>query len=220
MEKTKHYLKLSPFGVANEARQFIELENRVVSYVLRVSKKTKRVRLAVYHGGNFVVTVPPFVGESFIKEILFKKVRWIIEKIEQAVSNGLTRHDSAESKFTPLKSYAVSRLHYEAHREEALKFAKERVLYWNQFYGFPHQKISVKNQKTRWGSCSKKGNLSFNYKIAFLPPALSDYIIVHELCHLKAFNHSQNFWSLVAQIIPQHKAIRKELKQMSLRSIF
>ncbi len=130
-----------------------------------------------------------------------KKTRWIIKKI------------------TPRKTYTASRLHFEEHRKMALMFAKERVLYWNQFYGYEYQKISVKNQKTRWGSCSKKGNLSFNYRIAFLPIALADYIIVHELCHLKAFNHSQNFWNLVNQTTPQYKQIRKELKQMLFHSI-
>ncbi len=185
----------------------IELGDKVVSYILRVSKKAKRMRLAVYRGGDFVVTVPKFIDESFIKKVLLKKARWIIKKIEYF------------KKIAPFKSSTVSRLHYEEHRKKSLEFTKERVIHWNQFYGFDYQKISVKNQKTRWGSCSKKGNLSFNYKIVFLPPAFADYIIVHELCHLKAFNHSQNFWSLVMQTTPQHKEIRKELKQMSLRSI-
>ncbi len=186
----------------------IELGDKVVSYVLRVSKRAKRMRLAVYRGGDLVVTVPQSTDESFIKKILLKKAEWIIKKIEYF------------KKLVPLKSATASRLHYAEHRDMALSFAKERVIYWNQFYGFDYQKISVKNQKTRWGSCSKKGNLSFNYKIVFLPPVFADYIIVHELCHLKAFNHSQNFWNLVIQTTPQYKQIRKELKQLSLRSIF
>ncbi len=185
----------------------IKLENRIVSYILRVSKKAKRMRLAVYHGGDFVVTVPKYTDELFIKKVLLKKAQWIIKKIEYF------------KKFAPAKSAAVTLLHYEEHHEMALNFAKERVAHWNQFYGFAYQKISVKNQKTRWGSCSKKGNLSFNYRVAFLPISLADYIIVHELCHLKAFNHSQNFWSLVTQTTPHHKKIRKELKQMSLHTI-
>ncbi len=186
----------------------IELENKVISYVLRVSKRAKRMRLAVYHGGSFVVTVPPLIEKSFIEKVLLKRAEWIIKKIEYF------------KKFAPLKSATATRLHYEEHRKESLEFVKERVAHWNQFYGFNHQKISVKNQKTRWGSCSKKGNLSFNYKIAFLPISLTDYIIVHELCHLKAFNHSQDFWSLVSQTTPQYKQIRKELKQTALRGLF
>ncbi len=185
----------------------IELGNKVVSYILRISKRAKRMRLAVYRGGDFVVTVPKSTDESFIEKVLLKKARWIIKKIEYF------------KKLNPIESPKISRLHYEEHHKKSLEFTKERVIYWNQFYGFDYQKVSVKNQKTRWGSCSKKGNLSFNYRIAFLPIALADYIIVHELCHLKAFNHSQNFWTLVMQTTPQHKEIRKKLKQMSLRSI-
>lgn len=186
----------------------VELDKKVVPFVVRVNKHAKSMRLAVYLGGRFVVTVPPFVSESLIKKVLLEKARWIIEKIEYF------------KKFTPPKSTTISRLHYEKHRKKAQSFVEERVAYWNQFYGLKYQKISVKNQKTRWGSCSKKGNLSFNYKILLLPPAFADYIIVHELCHLKAFNHSKNFWSFVLQTMPQYKEIRKELKQTALSSLF
>jgi hypothetical protein len=65
----------------------------------------------------------------------------------------------------------------------------------------------------RWGSCSKKGNLNFNYKIALLPQRHSDYVIVHELCHLREFNHSKKFWDLVEQAVPNHRALRTELKR-------
>ncbi len=72
------------------------------------------------------------------------------------------------------------------------------------------------NQRTKWGSCSKKGNLNFNYKIALMPEKIADYIVVHELCHLKEFNHSRKFWNLVVKIIPDYLEIKKELKNKSL----
>jgi len=95
---------------------------------------------------------------------------------------------------------------------QALALARERIAYFNQMYGFKFYKISIKNQKTRWGSCSKKGNLNFHYKIALLPREIADYIIVHELCHLKEFNHSSNFWNLVAKSMPNYLNLRKQLK--------
>jgi predicted metal-dependent hydrolase len=91
--------------------------------------------------------------------------------------------------------------------------AHARVAHFNSFYSFTVGRISIRDTKTRWGSCSKKGNINFNYKILFLPPYMADYVVVHELCHLKEFNHSQNFWDLVAQVVPEHKAIRAELKK-------
>ncbi|MEI6280835.1 MAG: M48 family metallopeptidase [bacterium] len=106
-----------------------------------------------------------------------------------------------------------TRWDYKRHKETARALAHARVAYFNTFYNFPVRRISIRNTKTRWGSCSQKGNLNFNYKILFLPALMTDYIIVHELCHLKEFNHSQNFWDLVAKIIPEHKVIRKELKK-------
>ncbi|NBS67881.1 M48 family peptidase [bacterium] len=71
---------------------------------------------------------------------------------------------------------------------------------------------AVPTGRTRWGSCSKRGNLNFNYRILFLPPHLADYLIVHELCHLKEFNHSPRFWALVAQGCPNYHACKKELR--------
>ena len=100
---------------------------------------------------------------------------------------------------------------YLAHKDTALKLITERLEHFNQFYNFKYNKITIRNQLSRWGSCSRHGNLSFSYKLALLPLRLSDYIIVHELCHLGQFNHSPAFWALVEQQVPEHRDIRKAL---------
>ncbi len=105
---------------------------------------------------------------------------------------------------------------YIAHKNIAKEIAEVRIKHFNAFYQFKVGRISIKNQKTRWGSCSKKGNLNFNYKIAILPIEFADYIIVHELCHLGQFNHSPAFWDLVAKTIPNYKNIKKEFKKIRL----
>lgn len=99
---------------------------------------------------------------------------------------------------------------------QALDLINSRLEYFNQFYGFKYNKVSVRNQRTRWGSCSNKGNLSFNIKILFLPEKMRDYIIVHELCHLKEFNHSKNFWSLIEKTIPDYKNIHQKIRYTTL----
>lgn len=104
---------------------------------------------------------------------------------------------------------------YLENKEKARELVKARLEYFNTFYGYKWGKIAIRNQKTRWGSCSKKGNLNFNYKIVLLPPSYSDYIIVHELCHLEEFNHSENFWNLVAKTIPNWRVIRMNLRKSS-----
>lgn len=104
-------------------------------------------------------------------------------------------------------------LNYIKYKNEAATLVKERLEHFNQFYNYKWGRVAIRNQKTRWGSCSKKGNLNFNYKIRLLTPKQADYIIVHELCHLGEFNHSQNFWNLVMQTMPDYLEIRKSLKK-------
>lgn len=114
-----------------------------------------------------------------------------------------------------------SRKNYLEHKEQARNLVTERLEHFKKIYVassfvFKVGRVSIRNQKTRWGSCSKKGNLNFNYRIALLPEALADYIIVHELCHIGEFNHSRDFWNLVSVACPNYIEIRKELKQKRL----
>jgi len=104
------------------------------------------------------------------------------------------------------------------HKESARAIAHARLEHFVRFYAaltpphtFTYHRVSIRNQRTRWGSCSRKGNLNFSYKIALLPLHLVDYLIVHELCHLEQFNHSPAFWSLVELAIPDYRTCRKEL---------
>ena len=104
-----------------------------------------------------------------------------------------------------------TRAHYLRHKEAARALVHARLAHFNQFYSYPLRKVFIKNLRSRWGSASERSNLNFNYKLVFLPAEVVDYVIVHELCHLGAFNHSPQFWALVAQTIPGHKTLRKIL---------
>ncbi|MBY0328537.1 M48 family metallopeptidase [Patescibacteria group bacterium] len=97
-------------------------------------------------------------------------------------------------------------------RETARVLVHARLEHFNQYYHFSYNKVAIRNQKTRWGSCSSKGNLNFSVRILTLAPDEQDYLIVHELCHLKEFNHSSRFWDLVAEQIPDYKRIRQILR--------
>ena len=101
---------------------------------------------------------------------------------------------------------------YKKLKHHAAALVKEKIAEINKLYNFSFNRVCVKNHKSRWGSCSKKGNLNFNYKIIHLPMELAEYIVVHELCHLKELNHSSRFWALVAKAVPDYKACRKKLK--------
>jgi len=102
---------------------------------------------------------------------------------------------------------------YAKHKEAARVLVHERLAHFNQRYGFAYNTVAIRNQKTRWGSCSAKRNLNFNFRIVFLPPTLQDYLVVHELCHLQELNHSKAFWGLVVQAIPDYRMLRQELRK-------
>ena len=178
----------------------IEIQNKSIDYTFKISRRARRMRLAVYCDGNFVVTAPQSMDQNLVEQFIFKKAQWIIDKLEYF------------KKFPGRFIRGSSRKDFLLHRERALTLAENRIKYFNEIYYFKFNKINIRNQKTRWGSCSKKGNLNFNYKIALIPPRLSDYIIVHELCHLGEFNHSPRFWNLVAQTVPDYMKIRREIR--------
>ena len=179
----------------------IRIENTSIEYMLKKSPRSRAVRLIVKTGGEMVVTAPLRVSERLIERFIFEKAEWILEKLEYF-------------KTLPESPPRSTRKEYLEWKEEARALAYKRLRHFNAFYGFAYGSVSVKNQKTCWGSCSKKRNLNFNYKIIHLPPALTDYIIVHELCHLSELNHSPRFWNLVMHTIPDWKERRKVLKKL------
>lgn len=101
--------------------------------------------------------------------------------------------------------------HYLKHKEIARAFVHARVEEFAQVHGFSYGRIAIRNTRRSWGSCSELGNLNFSYKIIFLPEVLADYVIVHELCHLREFNHSPNYWAHVERILPDYKERRRAL---------
>lgn len=186
-------------------KKHIELNKRRVSYTLKVSRKAKRLRLCVYCDGAFVVTTPKNLHSNVIEQFIIKKSQWVLDKLDYFIGFA--------------KSFKVknTKADFIKFKETAQKLAEAKVAKFNNIYKFKFNKISIKNQKTRWGSCSIKGNLNFNYKIALLPERLAEYIVVHELCHLGEFNHSRKFWNLVSKAIPEYLEIKEELKRSGLR---
>ena len=99
------------------------------------------------------------------------------------------------------------------YRAEAARLTKERADELSSHMGISYKRIVIRGQKTRWGSCSRKKNLSFNWKLIMAPESVLDYVIIHELTHLKEMNHSKKFWGLVAQYCPKWREHKKWLKQ-------
>ena len=183
----------------------IKLNNINIDYVLKVNKRSKNIRLAIHPGAKVTVTTPRFVPQFIVDRFLKDQSDWLLEKMEHF------------SKLPPVKNKKEKRDEYLKYKEDALILVKERLEHFNKFYNFKWNNITVRSQKTRWGSCSRKGNLNFNYKIVLLSEVQSDYIIVHELCHLKELNHSKDFWKLVGLCMPDYKVIRNNLVKNSLK---
>lgn len=173
------------------------------SYTVRRNARARRVVLTVYPDKGVIVTVPRGVPNFFVERAVRQKSSWILKKM------AMFKNDTAH--FFPSHRDRKAFHHY---REPARALAHDRIQELNAGYNFSYRRISIRNQKSRWGSCSKRGNLNFNYRIVLLPPHLADYIIVHELAHLQELNHSPQFWNLVSRTIPNHRACRRELRGM------
>ncbi len=177
---------------------------KTISYTHKKSKRAKRMRLAVYCDGSVVITSPFGVQQSIIEKFVSDKKQWVWDKIQF--------FNSVDSKAIQ----TFSNKDYLENKDNAFILVNERFRFYNKIYGFSFNKIYIKNQKTRWGSCSNKQNLNLNYKIVFLSQKHQDYIIVHEMCHLKEFNHSRKFWALVEKALPNYLEIKKELRNHEL----
>jgi predicted metal-dependent hydrolase len=172
-------------------------ESKKIGYTLKRSDRAKTMRLAIYPDGNVVVTAPRLFGFEAIERFVAKHASWITRHVDKRRGRSILRIRKAE---IPLL------------KKRALALVEERCAHFAPSYAVRYGQISVRAQKSRWGSCSSNGNLSFNYKIALLPPRIADYIVVHELCHLREMNHSKDFWAYVECAFPDYKTLRKELR--------
>lgn len=163
-------------------------------------RRIKRLSLSLDRAGNIKVTAPPDFPQAKIDEFIRQHTGWI------------SKQRTAYKKYTHLPEGTGTKRHYAAHKEDARKFITSRVEFWNCRLGFSYTKIAIRNQVSRWGSCSKKGILNFNYRLLMLPLELADYVVVHELCHLKHFNHSKRFWDEVEIVLPEYDKHLKVLK--------
>lgn len=183
----------------------ILIGDKNIEYNLRKTRRSKNMKITIRCDGNCIVSAPRWISNSSIERFVFEKSKWIIEKIEAFKKSGIGK-DRLLHKH--------NKIEYKQNKKQALDLIKEKLENFNAFYNLSYGGISIRNQRTRWGSCSKKGNLNFNYKIIFLPEKLADYIIVHELCHIQEFNHSRKFWGLVAKTFPDYREIVRELRKI------
>lgn len=182
-------------------RQLSGFSVNKVRYTVRRYRLSKCVRVIVHKDARVVVTAPKWMSAREIHGFVTLREGWIQTQLTKT-----TKIDPAIIE--------ENRLDYLKKRNQSLAWVRSKVEELAKAHNFEYNRITVRNQKTRWGSCSSRGNLSFHYKIAFLPERLARYLIIHELCHLKEMNHSSRFWMLVEGIIPEYRENVRDLKKL------
>jgi predicted metal-dependent hydrolase len=167
------------------------------------SRKAKYVNISVRHFNSIRVAVPVGVSIDVAKEIAQTKAGWIKDQI-------LKIQKSEQEYCELLKNYEPITI------ADAKKKIIIRVNELSRKHDIPFNKVIIRNQKTRWGSCSAKKNISLNIKIARLPDELMDYVILHELVHIKHHNHSKKYWLELGGIVGNARILDKQLDRHRL----
>jgi len=194
----------------------IQISGREINYQIKKYKLSKNLRLSIRPCFDdeigceknsrlkISVSIPSRVSLKIAEKFVQERINWIIEKLDEF------------KKTTPQVRPAMGKKEYRKEKEKARKIIANRANYFSDLYGFKFNRIAIRSQRTRWGSCTRDGNLNFNYKLIYLPVEIMDYVIVHELCHLDQLNHSKKFWFLVSEIVPDYRELRRKLKKINI----
>jgi len=173
--------------------------------VIRSARKS--LGLEVRDANTVLARIPTRVSDRELKAFVENHRSWILEKTAVMAEREENR------KSTPAPPPEL--LSKTDRMKIQLKIGKQ-VRHYCEAMGVTVGYVTVKNQKTRWGSCSAKGNVNFNYQLAFLPDELLDYVVIHELAHRRHMNHSRAFWAEVEKYCPDYLERREQLKEYSL----
>lgn len=165
-----------------------------------IRSNRKSLSLQIGKDGIFIVRIPNLVPVFVAEEFIQKNMDWIRKQ---------------QKKMETMKEnvYVIT----EEERKKGIAYAHkifpERTAYFAERMGVSYGRITIREQKTRWGSCSAAGNLNFNWKLVLMPPEVLDYVVVHELAHRKEMNHSARFWKIVEKELPDYMERRKLLRE-------
>lgn len=168
------------------------------------SARARRIIVRVHPIKGVSVTVPRWM--PYAAGIVFFRSRrdWVLAVLERQRLQGVPRESLSEEEI-------------EAMRAQAKRELPPRLAELAALHGFTYNRVFIKNNASNWGSCSARGNINLNLRLVAVEPHLRDYVILHELCHLRHPNHGPGFHALLEQVCPGHRALRKELLRYPLR---
>lgn len=180
------------------------IKMKIGEYNVEVRRsKRKSAAIKITADMQIVVYVPLYVSDNEIERMVISKSKWIDEHMLKVQSTIDERSKLEKITFEQVKELA----------DQAVEYIPKKVKYYAEKENFVYNKITIKNLVSRWGSCSTKGNLNFNCLLMLMPDYVIDYIVVHELCHLREMNHSEKFWAEVEKIMPDYQRAELWLKQ-------
>ena len=169
-----------------------------------IRSRRKSLAIEITPELQVVVRAPARMPVREINAFVQEKDDWIRAHLQQMAEKKRLREQYQEQ--------ALSKEELQELATQAMKLIPQKVHYYAQIIGVTYGRITIRNQRTRWGSCSGKGNLNFNCLLLLMPEEVLDYVVVHELCHRKEMNHSARFWEEVEKILPDYRQRRKWLK--------
>jgi predicted metal-dependent hydrolase len=181
----------------------LSLSDGEVPVAIRTVARVRAIRVSVDREGAVRISKPRWVAKRDAFAFAAKHVPWI--------------EGERRARVATRRAYPHLALSYDTTTRRAARARAEALVAdVNRTYGFRVGSVSIRNQSTRWGSCSQEGNLSFNYRIVSLSPELATYLVAHELCHIAEPNHGPRFWELVGRAVPEYRNLRRALRRLPL----
>jgi len=218
---------------------FVENNNKKIKCEYSKRKNSKNFSMKVDNNGIVKISLPYYTTYFEAKNFVNTHIDWVEKKLDllklqkkryyylgeditlikkyladNSCCNYIFSNNILITETSNDNTYSDDDLYFHWLRKRAEDYIPSKVEEFSRMYGFKYNSIKIKNLTSRWGSCSNKKNLSFNLKLMYFNYKVIDYVIVHELCHLIEMNHSQKFWNLVKQIIPNHKYYRSQLNKI------
>ncbi|MDO5294895.1 MAG: SprT family zinc-dependent metalloprotease [bacterium] len=226
----------------------LTMDGKRIPYTIKRSNR-KSIGIEVTYEGRVIIKAPGSISVDKIEQLLYKKKDWLLGTLASCESRETVRQQGEllylgkpfEIKVEEQKKIRIEiqvedgaiivkkpvGYNVDIHkvlenwlRRQAAAVIQEKVEQYSRLLGVTYQNITIKDQKTRWGSCSSRGNLNFNYRLIMAPAEVLDYVVIHELAHRIHMNHSKDFWQTVEKVCPRYREHRSWLQEFGGQLVF